>query len=96
MILDKPSIQTRTRAEELNQEIRPYISIVTPVNVLDWNFKREVNGMYYLDYLKIRVVVDKDGGTYFRLWFPDRIDTIYSKDERINTRKIRYFGKRAY
>ena len=82
MILDKPAIQTRTRAEELNQEIRPYISIVTPENVLDWNFKREVNGKYYLDYLKIREEVDKDGGTYFRLWFPDRIETIYAKDDR--------------
>ena len=54
MILDKPSIQTRTRADELNQDIRPYISLVTPENCLDWNFKREVNGKYYLDYLKIR------------------------------------------
>ena len=80
MILDKPSIQTRTRADELNQDIRPYISIVTPENVLDWNFKREVNGKYYLDYLKIREEVDKDGGTYFRMWYPDRIDTIYQKD----------------
>ena len=80
MILDKPAIQTRTRAEELNQDIRPYVSIVTPENALDWNFKREVNGKYYLDYLKIREEVDKDGGTYFRMWFPDRIDTIYQKD----------------
>ena len=80
MILDKPTIQTRTRADELNQDIRPYISIVTPENVLDWNFKREVNGKYYLDYLKIREEVDKDGGIYMRVWYPDRIDTIYQKD----------------
>jgi hypothetical protein len=80
MILDKPTIQSRTRAEELNQEIRPYISIVTPENVLDWNFKREVNGKYYLDYLKIREEVDKDGGIYMRMWYPDRVDTIYQKD----------------
>jgi len=80
MILDKPTIQTRTRAEELNQDIRPYISIVTPENVLDWNFKREVNGKYYLDYLKIREEVDKEGGIYMRVWYPDRIDTIYQKD----------------
>ena len=80
MILDKPSVQTRTRADELNQDIRPYVSIVTPENALDWNFKREVNGKYYLDYLKIREEVDKDGGTYFRMWYPDRIDTIYQKD----------------
>ena len=47
---------------------------------MDWNFKREVNGKYYLDYLKIREEVDKDGGTYMRVWYPDRIDTIYQKD----------------
>ena len=80
MILDKPNIQTRTRADELNQDIRPYISIVTPENVLDWNFKREVNGKYYLDYLKIREEVDKDGGTYLRIWYPDRVDTLYQKE----------------
>ena len=82
LILDKPTIQTRTRAEELDQDIRPYISLVTPENVLDWNFKREINGKYYLDYLKIREEVDKDGGTYFKLWYPDRIETVYSKDDR--------------
>ena len=81
MILDKPNIQARTRADELNQEIRPYLSLVTPENVLDWNFKREVNGKYYLDYLKIREDVDKDGGSYFRIWYPDRIDTLYQKDQ---------------
>ena len=43
LVLDKPAVQTRTKADELNQDIRPYISIVTPENVLDWNFKREVN-----------------------------------------------------
>jgi len=80
MILDKPAIQTRTRAEELNQDIRPYISLVTPENCLDWNFKREVNGKYYLDYLKIREEVDKDGGIYLRMWYPDRVDTVYQKD----------------
>ena len=80
MILDKPAIQTRTRADELNQDIRPYVSLVTPENCLDWNFKREVNGKYYLDYLKIREEVDKDGGIYIRMWFPDRVDTVYQKD----------------
>ena len=80
MILDKPAIQTRTRAEELNQDIRPYISLVTPENCLDWNFKREVNGKYYLDYLKIREEVDRDGGIYLRMWYPDRVDTVYQKD----------------
>jgi len=82
MILDKPKIQTNTRAEELQQDIRPYLSIITPENVLDWNFKRELNGKYTLDYLKIREEVDRDGGTYMRLWYLDRVDTVYMKDDR--------------
>ena len=79
LILDKPKIQTDTKAEELQQDIRPYLSIVTPENVLDWNYKREINGKYSLDYLKVREEVDRSGGTYYRMWFPDRIDTVYLK-----------------
>ena len=82
MILDKPSVSTNTRAEELDQEIRPYLSIATPENVLDWNFKRELNGKYTLDYLKIREEVDRENGTYIRMWYLDRVNTIYLKDDR--------------
>jgi hypothetical protein len=80
LILDKPPIQTNTKAEELEQDIRPYVSTVTPENVLDWNFERQINGKYELNYLKIREEVDKSGGSYMRLWFPDRVDTIYVED----------------
>ena len=96
LILDKPTVQTRTRADELDQDIRPYISIVTPENALDWNFKREVNGKYYLDYLKVREEVDKEGGTYFRMWYPDRIDTVYQPDNeepRVIDTAINQIGK---
>ncbi len=75
LILDKPKVITKTKADELQQDIRPYLSIITPENVLDWNYKREVNGKYSLDYLKVREEVDRSGGTYYRMWFPDRIDT---------------------
>jgi len=77
MILDKPNISTNTVAEELDQDIRPYLSIVTPENVLDWNYVRQPNGKYELDYLKIREEVDREGGTYMRVWYLDRIDTVY-------------------
>ena len=80
MVLDKPNIQTNTRAEELQQDIRPYISIVTPENVLDWNFERQPNGKYELNYLKIREEVDREKGQYIRVWYPDRIDTLYMPD----------------
>ena len=77
IVLDKPNIQTETKADELAQDIRPYLSIVTPENVLDWNFERQPNGKYELNYLKIREEVDRDGGQYLRMWYPDRIDTVY-------------------
>ena len=80
MILDKPNIQTETKADELQQDIRPYVSIVTPENVLDWNFQRQPNGKYELNYLKIREEVDRENGQYLRIWYPDRIDTIYMKE----------------
>jgi len=82
LVLDKPKIQTNTRAEELDQDIRPYLSILTPENVLDWNFKRQSNGKYVLDYLKIREEVDKNGGTYIRVWYQDRVDTLYVEDQK--------------
>jgi hypothetical protein len=82
LVLDKPKIQTNTRAEELDQDIRPYLSIVTPENVLDWNFKRQPNGKYVLDYLKIREEVDKNGGTYIRVWYQDTVDTLYVEDQK--------------
>jgi hypothetical protein len=88
LILDKPKIQTTTKAEEINQEIRPYLSIVTPENILDWNFKRQLNGKYVLDYLKIREEVDKDGGSYIRMWFEDRVDTVYVEDGGAEPRLI--------
>ncbi len=80
LILDKPKIITNTAAEELQQDIRPYLSLVTPENILDWNYKREINGKYSLDYLKVREEVDKAGGTYMRCWHLDRVDTIYVPD----------------
>ena len=40
VIIDKPQSNANTRAEELEQDIRPYISIYTPENVVNWNYKR--------------------------------------------------------
>jgi hypothetical protein len=53
VIVDKPQTVTKTRAEELAQDIRPYISILTPENVVDWNYARASSGRFYLDYLVV-------------------------------------------
>jgi hypothetical protein len=77
-ILDKPNSNVQTRAEELNQEIRPYINIFTPENVIDWNHSRASSGKYYLDYLKLREFKDSKKEIY-RIWYLDRIDTVELK-----------------
>ena len=81
LILDKPKVQTDTKAQEIDEDIRPYLSIVTPENVLDWNFTRLLNGKYVLNYLKVREEVDKKGGTYMRVWYTDRVETVYVEDQ---------------
>ena len=75
LLLDKPNSNARTRAEELQQEIRPYMNIYTPENVMDWEWDRAASGKYYLKYLKIREFRSREKDI-FRLWYLDRIDTV--------------------
>ena len=53
VIIDKPQSNANTRAEELQQDIRPYISILTPENVVNWNYSRSTSGRFYLDMLMV-------------------------------------------
>ena len=87
LLLDKPSTNVMTRAEELNQGIRPYINIYTPENVLDWNYCRSGAGYYYLDYLKIRES-SNDDGDYYKLWFVDKIDTVFISNKNRDEPKL--------
>jgi hypothetical protein len=53
VIVDKPQTNTKTRAEELQQDIRPYVSIYTPENIVNWNYRRASSGRFYLDMLMV-------------------------------------------
>ena len=82
VLLDKPPVSAYTRAEELSQGIRPYLSIITPENVLDWQYERSISGVYYLNYLKI-FEGSISGEDVFREYTPDEV-IVYalgSKDE---------------
>jgi len=50
--VDKPESNAQTRAEELGQGIRPYISLLSPENVVDWQYQRQANGHMVMTYLK--------------------------------------------
>lgn len=53
IICDKPETQVGTRAEELAQGIRPYVSLITPENVINWDYVRQPNGLYTLNYFQV-------------------------------------------
>jgi hypothetical protein len=73
VVIDKPNNTANTRAEELQQGIRPYVSLFTPENVLDWTYSRQSNGLYTLTYLKVREEVVQ-GDQYIREYTPEEIN----------------------
>jgi len=59
IIVSKPNVGAQTLAEEQAAGVRPYVSYLTPMVVLDWNYRRQPNGKVTLDY--IRYVEDVTG-----------------------------------
>jgi hypothetical protein len=53
VMVEKPKSNALTRAEELQQNNRPYLTMFTPPNILDWQFTRSDSGVYELTYLKL-------------------------------------------
>jgi hypothetical protein len=87
VILDKPKSNAGTRAEELAQEIRPYVNLFTPENVLDWKWERMPSGRYELVFLKVResLIKESDNETEetVREWTKDfiRLYQVSNKSE---------------
>ena len=83
VVIDKPLSQAYTRAEELAQGIRPYISIYTPENVFDWQYRRQPNGVYVLTYLKV-FEGRQDGRDTYRIYTPELIQVVSVDVENSN------------
>ena len=74
-VVDKPSTPVNTLAEQQAAGIRPYVSMFSPENVLDWKYTRMPNGVYQLDML--RIIEDSYGDTQIqKIYYRDRIDTV--------------------
>ena len=84
IVLAKPQIEAATRRQELDEGVRPYAAILTPLTVLDWNYTRSRNGRYYLDYLRYLEEVNGDSSTV-KEWYTDwvRTTTVNTKDDLI-------------
>ena len=78
VIVDKPASNAGTRAEELDQGVRPYFNLYTPENVFDWRWERSESGRHKLVYLKVREAIIRETATesivHFRIWTEDTVD----------------------
>ena len=63
LVVDKPGYETVTMAEAEALDIRPYVTIVTPENLLDWSYARRPSGGSVLEMVKIREARD-----IYRIW----------------------------
>ena len=85
VMMDKPKSNAGTKAEELEQEIRPYVTMFTPENVMDWDYERTPSGRFELTYLKVKESVirtdDSTTETYYRVWTKDSVELWKTSDE---------------
>ena len=85
VMMDKPKSNAGTKAEELEQEIRPYVTMFTPENVMDWDYERTPSGRFELTYLKVKESVirtdESTTETYYRVWTKDSVELWKTSDE---------------
>jgi len=103
VLIDRPETVVGTRADELEQGIRPYATIYTPENVLDWNFTRQSNGHYELEMISLLEQDERpnqsNGEYYVRVWTKDAIRLVaYNPNNvkepmRVVEEKINALGK---
>lgn len=77
----KPNVGAQSLADELAQNVRPYLSMYIPLAVTDWTWERQPNGSYALSYIKL---LEEINDTESRVveWTKELIATTV-----INTRK---------
>ena len=63
VMVDKPQVAALTKAEAFSKDIRPYLTIILPENLLDWAYERLDTGRLVLRSVKI-----KESDTEYRIW----------------------------
>ena len=81
VLVVKPNVGALTKGDELAADVRPYVSLLTPLTVTDWRYERMPNGRYRLSYLKYVEDVN-DTIITVKEWFKDQIVTTVIDDER--------------
>lgn len=81
VMVSKPNVNAVTRADEVAAGVRPYLSVLTPMVVLDWSWSRSPSGRYSLDYFKYVEDINKDIHTV-KEWTNDVIITTIVDTDR--------------
>jgi hypothetical protein len=74
IIVAKPQTNAQTRAGELEQGVRPYVNVLTPLVVTDWTWERQPSGAYELSYIKYLEEVNDTFSTV-KEWTKETITT---------------------
>jgi hypothetical protein len=74
IIVSKPNVGATTVADEQALGIRPYVSLLTPMVVLDWKYQRQPSGRVVLSYLRYLEDVTGDLRTV-KTWTPETVTT---------------------
>jgi hypothetical protein len=86
LMLDKPASEAATLAQELAEGIRPYLVVITPDNIVDWEWERKSNGRYEITMLKLKEFEDEDV-TVYRIWEREQV-SVYEVDENAGEMKL--------
>jgi hypothetical protein len=83
-VVSKPNVGAVTRADEMIIGARPYVSLITPLAALDWEWERQPAGNYVLKYFKYMEDSDRSHIFTIKEWYPDRIVTsIVNKEDQM-------------
>ena len=84
ILVSKPNIEAVSRADEQASGLRPYVSVLTPLVVLDWSYRRMPNGRYVIDAFKYIEDINDEIRTV-KQWTED---TIYTWQHNTETGKM--------
>ena len=87
VLVSKPFVGQTTRGEEQDLDVRPYVSLVSPLMVLDWSWQRSPNGAYTLDRFKY---IEEVNGSVMTVkeWHLDVVKTMVVDREDSKMRSV--------
>jgi len=92
LMVDKPQSVAGTKAQELDQDIRPYVTMFTPENVFDWKYRRSPSGRFELEFLKVREEVNFIDNTetesFFREWTPETVRSYRIRNDGVYAEEV--------